>query len=487
MHAGSIAFPLIPGIICFPLKMFNGANLWCWIAPFPEGCVGAECTRGVDAHVYQWAFFYAPLWGLMLFVAGAMIAVYQKVYTQEKRTSKMLNRKSRKEAFAKSQRVANQALLYVSAFYLTWLFGTINRTYQTIHDSSTFTLVYLHAIFVPMQGFLNFLVYMYPRYRRFRGRRHSAAELRQSGNSEQGPPIFKRIGMEIQSRLSLSHSPRSPRIPRSPRSGRSPYTPLTPTRDTPTRDTPTREEDEDESQVMTKTSGGTSDPSSLANSESIVYPNGGSAGADIDELPPVQEDEISVLPGVVGLEKPTENNPTEVAPTEAAQPQAQGDAQQVIKEAEKEAERVGESAAGVVAAVTAVDEQSDTATGRSRQTSTQVKSAEEGRQQTAAEEGMSEESPAAEPLGATGQKEVSGTERTQNKQAELIEQKVYQESQEPKAVVSGVSGDQAEVVEDTDIEESETESEDTTPRSASPESFLIEDGASGESGQLAQA
>ena len=55
-----------------------------------------------------------------------------------------------------------QATFYVAAFWLTWLFGSLNRVYQEFGDSP-FAIVFLHALFVPLQGFMNALVYFRPR------------------------------------------------------------------------------------------------------------------------------------------------------------------------------------------------------------------------------------------------------------------------------------------------------------------------------------
>ena len=60
------------------MGMFNNANLWCWIAPYPHDCLdtlrhGSDydpidnpnpnpCTRGDNAWLYRWIFYFGPLW-----------------------------------------------------------------------------------------------------------------------------------------------------------------------------------------------------------------------------------------------------------------------------------------------------------------------------------------------------------------------------------------------------------------------------------------
>lgn len=56
------------------MGLLNNANLWCWIAPYPAGCLDSwrygdkgNCERGDNAWIYRWAFYFAPLWSCILF------------------------------------------------------------------------------------------------------------------------------------------------------------------------------------------------------------------------------------------------------------------------------------------------------------------------------------------------------------------------------------------------------------------------------------
>lgn len=58
------------------MGLINNANLWCWIAPYPAGCLdsrryGSEgnCERGDNAWIYRWAFYFAPLWFCIFFAS----------------------------------------------------------------------------------------------------------------------------------------------------------------------------------------------------------------------------------------------------------------------------------------------------------------------------------------------------------------------------------------------------------------------------------
>jgi len=72
----------------------------------------------------------------------------------------------------RSRQVANQALLYVLAFALPWIWGLIISSIDTaqnifesgVHDNAITALNMVNAFIFPLQGFFNFLVYARPRY-----------------------------------------------------------------------------------------------------------------------------------------------------------------------------------------------------------------------------------------------------------------------------------------------------------------------------------
>jgi len=65
---------------------------------------------------------------------------------------------------AKSKKIAVQGLLYVVAFYITWLFPTISRITELVAGKNYFPIQFLDTFLIPLQGFLNFLIYIRPRF-----------------------------------------------------------------------------------------------------------------------------------------------------------------------------------------------------------------------------------------------------------------------------------------------------------------------------------
>jgi hypothetical protein len=90
LHAAPCLWAGCTAIAGLPLKLFNNANLWCWIAPLPSTCVSdpaVDCIRGHHAEIYRWAFFYGPLWIMISIVTFNMIVLLLYVRKLERRSN----------------------------------------------------------------------------------------------------------------------------------------------------------------------------------------------------------------------------------------------------------------------------------------------------------------------------------------------------------------------------------------------------------------
>ena len=79
VHVLCVLFGLGPAIAGVSLDLYNAANLWCWIAPFPPDCLDSythgdqnsnSCIRGDNAWIYRYVSimyaFYDELLGCPL-------------------------------------------------------------------------------------------------------------------------------------------------------------------------------------------------------------------------------------------------------------------------------------------------------------------------------------------------------------------------------------------------------------------------------------
>mmetsp|Transcript_37384 Transcript_37384/g.63633 ORF Transcript_37384/g.63633 Transcript_37384/m.63633 type:complete len:397 (-) Transcript_37384:428-1618(-) len=74
--------------------------------------------------------------------------------------------RERREA-SKSRKVAIQGMLYVIAFYIAWLFPTVTRITDLL-KVNIFAIQFLDTTLLPLQGALNCMVYLRPRYNVYR-------------------------------------------------------------------------------------------------------------------------------------------------------------------------------------------------------------------------------------------------------------------------------------------------------------------------------
>ena len=175
-HFVSIAFGLGTSIAALVMKLYNNSTVWCWIAPypFPTGCGNGPdqipCERGHNANTYRWAFYYVPLWVMIVLVIIFMALVYAYVrsldvkmskYTESyengasentfqnesgdtitnRRRSLMYRRQKRRNE--RSKAVANQGLFYAGTFAFVWSFGTITRAMQLANAKPPWAITFL--------------------------------------------------------------------------------------------------------------------------------------------------------------------------------------------------------------------------------------------------------------------------------------------------------------------------------------------------------
>ena len=67
---------------------------------------------------------------------------------------------------ALSKRVAMQGIYFSGAYFLTWIFWYVYVLINTFFDAQPDWLWILNAIFMPIQGLYNLIVYMRPSYLR---------------------------------------------------------------------------------------------------------------------------------------------------------------------------------------------------------------------------------------------------------------------------------------------------------------------------------
>jgi hypothetical protein len=123
--------------VLYPMsgEHYDDGVLWCWVEEFP----------------WQLGIFY--VWVLLGWVYNGAVffLVRREIRTRAMQAGSM-------EAQKSVQTVILRTSLYLGAFVFIWFFGLLNRIVSAAEGPNQGTSA-LHATFVPMQGFLNSLVY----------------------------------------------------------------------------------------------------------------------------------------------------------------------------------------------------------------------------------------------------------------------------------------------------------------------------------------
>ena len=158
LHAVPLGFGWATAIAGLPLLLYNPIGWTCWIAEVPRGCdrnPDVPCERGDNSYIYRWAFFHAELWATFIAVIVMMLVMYKSVNDKEKNTRRFSVRQSATSSdgggSSQASRVAMQALLYVLAYCITWIFPMVTWLTQLTQGKTYTVILILQAFFVPLQ------------------------------------------------------------------------------------------------------------------------------------------------------------------------------------------------------------------------------------------------------------------------------------------------------------------------------------------------
>ncbi len=146
--------------------LYGDAGPWCWISS--------------DYVWARMALFYVPLWLMLSYTLCVMSVIIRHVRRIDAKFAHLRRRE------ASSMRVTKQSVAYILGMLLTWLAGSANRVYQAVNSGHTTPGLSLSmAFFIPLQGFFNLLVYLYPRFTAWRLRQLGQQERRQHTDEDQ--------------------------------------------------------------------------------------------------------------------------------------------------------------------------------------------------------------------------------------------------------------------------------------------------------------
>jgi len=220
LHGVPILLGLISAIVPLATESMNPSNTWCWVEPYPIGCnadPNVECTRGVHENIQRWLFIGAPLIIVLVIASVVMWMIYNSVRTLDQlnashdfRSTTVNDAQSRQaDEYTQSSRSSIPAcfgsIVTSVVTYFEPLEPRVSARYRRSQQARErifqyyigyllticFPLVYvpiaysgndidalgaLAAIFYPLQGFFNMIVFILPDLKKIR-RRHTELSL----------------------------------------------------------------------------------------------------------------------------------------------------------------------------------------------------------------------------------------------------------------------------------------------------------------------
>jgi len=152
-----------------PLGVYNPIGVICWMAE-PWDCQGGvslvdgtPCDRGQNAWLYATVLFYAPLYTAALIVIVCMCLIYVEVRKTHRRLQRYSAGGTNIQELSRSaddvKKVAVQAVLYSSSFFVTFIPSTI-WSVMGYMGSDPFGIVVASLVCEPLQGFWNCIIFV---------------------------------------------------------------------------------------------------------------------------------------------------------------------------------------------------------------------------------------------------------------------------------------------------------------------------------------
>ncbi|CAB9509674.1 expressed unknown protein [Seminavis robusta] len=181
MHILSIGYPLVTATIGAAMGVYNEflIGMGCWVYDYPHGC---GCNPGEDAVccesiVIGWGFAGIPTLIISIVILTSNIMVYLHVRHTIRRSRAYLHssvgasagNQLNQQQSKRIKAVATQAFLYVVSFFLCFLPSVLLRSFEMRHfhaedEDTLYPLLVVVSITLPLQGFLNVLIYARPSY-----------------------------------------------------------------------------------------------------------------------------------------------------------------------------------------------------------------------------------------------------------------------------------------------------------------------------------
>lgn len=208
IHAFAILFPAITASVGAGMGFYSEVQVGfgCWVNDYPRGCV-EDCL----SEEIGWFFAGTPVF----FSCFALIINHSLVYLNVRKvfnTVEVVNFNRIQRQNIQKREVAVQGFLYVGSFFFCFwspigVRGIEAFSYDVVDESKIYWILVCQAFMLPLQGFLNMLVYNVPNFKRVRAAYPEISYFGALAKACFNPDIPKLI--EISNLSNLSNSKRN--------------------------------------------------------------------------------------------------------------------------------------------------------------------------------------------------------------------------------------------------------------------------------------
>jgi len=157
---GAALYPMITAIPCWKFGLFNPVGAFCWIGGYPLRCLGDEdvtCLRGESTLLIRPLATLLPVALSFVTIITTMSSLCLFVLKQDFRTASL--RPEARGSYLQTKSVFAQACRYVGAYLFVWLPSMAYTIDSSRNDYRNVGLELFVFLVVPLQGFLNAIIY----------------------------------------------------------------------------------------------------------------------------------------------------------------------------------------------------------------------------------------------------------------------------------------------------------------------------------------
>jgi len=156
-HIFPIGWGLVTAILAVSMGLIGDADWDCWVE--------------ARYNVYQWLFFFGPLFLSLIITTFNLLQVLFHVKKTETNAAKWRKTARSSIVYRNTTQVLKQNQLYFASFFVTWFLPSIARSMQAAGKEVPSWFVVVCGTVIPFQGFFNAIVYFRLRFQRC-GRDH---------------------------------------------------------------------------------------------------------------------------------------------------------------------------------------------------------------------------------------------------------------------------------------------------------------------------